>query len=173
VSRVWDLPTTKFVRTEPSLGNFIAFYFSFALPLFEEQDRRKLSSFFRAPKPEPRPPSWAVTRTAYAELQSLAKAGQGELVIVVPGGKGRGMEVPYELFPPAAVVVNTQSRLFAEAHKRGMSYEQAYFAWDLSTHGLLDVHPNARAHEIIADEIVRKLKEREPSSSADKDKMAE
>jgi hypothetical protein len=159
-ARLFDLPVQRYDNPHRGLAGFASFLWHVGLPLFAHDDTRML--LYQARRLAGRVPrratdAEAVVGEAYREIHALAR-GAGALMVVVR------LSHPLDSSPPAlgglareedVVVARAQealNRRVPEASKE--AYQRRFAHWRGQPPELVDTHPNADAHAIIADTIV-------------------
>jgi hypothetical protein len=162
-SIVMDLPIDKYRYKARSLLDFASFWWNVELPMSVHdhynmifyQFRRSLGSF-----PKPTGDREKVIRYAYGEFAKIAEESHAKLIIVVLGNTYRPVQIPYSLFPPGVTVVDAHSAMLKNLPVvNDESYAAEYHHWRGSPTVDVDAHPNERAHKIIAEEIVKTIRD--------------
>ena len=104
-------------------------------------------------------PEREIQAIAYAEMLRLCEAAGTRMVVVILDPPDKTVFAPAELdLPPEVPLVDTTPALYARLPSRDRdSYLRAYGHWKGDPPRLVDEHPNARAHAIIADEVLKVL----------------
>ena len=158
------LPIGKFRNTQKSKADIFSFFFKVGLPLFIHDDfYMSLFRIKRALKIIPKPSTnrEKLIRYVYKEIANFAKENGAQLVVVVLGRNHKPVEAPKNLFPINAIIVNAQDALLKHlpvVNKE--NYDKKYAHWRGTPAKIVDSHPNESAHRIIADEIVKEIKQK-------------
>lgn len=140
-------------------------YFSYVIPNLAYDDANflwfRLKQFLGI-----RPPASAdaagIIRRSYAEINDLARASGGEMLVLVLSSDAGPFDVPGELFPPGTRGVNAQLALLqALSNPDNEEYMRQYWRWGGRPLRPIDPHPNKRSHEIIADVVAERIRRRE------------
>jgi len=115
----------------------------------------------RLPAPEKEPNQ--IAAYVYSELARICAENHARLAVVIitdPGLARKPSWSELEILRALTQVtlVNTEPALLAALpEKTKAAYDAAYRTYRGDPPRLMDPHPNARAHRILADEIVRRL----------------
>lgn len=157
-TKVMELPIDKYRHTEKGMLDRLRFLWDVGLPLAIHDDFHMVVYYLKRAlnlKPVPTSEKTKVIEHAYREIADATKDAGARLVIVVLGRNAETTDIPRDLFPPDAIVVDAQSALLAKlSEKTNEAYSKAYKHWRGNPPKVVDGHPNERAHNIIADEIV-------------------
>ena len=158
---LFDLPFPRFDRPRRGPFEFLSLFFEAGAPLFVHDDVQTLryrwhrrDGRFPVPAPDPE----RLNRAVYAEITRLARDNGARPVIV---RLSHPLEIHYQAMRELsgdAVLVNAQAALDGRASDYD-DYERRFAHWRGSPPVLVDTHPNAEAHRIIAREIVRALQQ--------------
>lgn len=146
--------------SSPGLGDKLSFLWSIALPKYLHDDIglnwfRLRQALGLAKKPSRNPVG--LVREAYADMAAVAARNHAKLIIMVIGSNVP-LYVPEGLFPPEAVIVNGQQVLLAHLPVADSdSYIRAYWHWRGNPPQPVDWHPNARAHELLANALAQRI----------------
>jgi hypothetical protein len=159
---IFDLSIDRYRASPTGRSDFISFLWNVGLPLCIHDDfnmvcyqLKKTFGFI----PEPTNEEGEVIQSVYGELAKLAKENRAKLIIVVLKRFNEQVIIPYRLFPQDALVVDAYQALVAKLPIANyQNYMEQYAHWRGTPLILVDTHPNARAHRIIAEEIVSKIK---------------
>lgn len=160
---VFDLPFASFDRPDRGPGEFLSFFFEAGAPLFVHDDMqtlryrlRRRAGRFPPPAPEPE----RLNRAVYGEIVRLAREHGAKPVIV---RLSHPLEIHYQAMRELsreALLVNAQAALDAHATDYE-DYQRQFAHWRGSPDVLVDPHPNAEAHQIVARQIARALQQSE------------
>ena len=159
---IMDLPVDRYGASPTGRRDFISFLWNVGLPLCIHDDfnmvcyqLKKIFGFI----PEPTNDEGEVIQSVYGELAKLSKENGAKLIIVVLKRFNEQVIIPYSLFPQDALVVDAYQALVAKLPIANyQNYLEQYAHWRGTPLRPVDLHPNARAHRIIAEEIVSKIK---------------
>lgn len=158
---LFDLPFPRFDRPDRGAGEFASLFLQAGAPLFIHDDLqalryrlRRRAGRFPVPASDPE----RLNRVVYAEITRLAREYGAQPVIV---RLSHPLEIHYQTMRELsrdALLVNAQAAL--DAHARDYEQYQRQFAhWRGVPPVLVDTHPNAEAHQIIARQIARALRQ--------------
>jgi hypothetical protein len=162
-SIVMDLPVDRYRHKPSGLLDFASFWWNVELRMslhdhynmIVYQLRRALGSI-----PKPTIDGEKVIQYTYGEFAKIAEESHAKLIIVVLGNTYKPVEIPYSLFPPGASVVDAHSAMLKRLPVvNEESYASEYHHWRGSPTVDVDAHPNKRAHKIIAEEIVKTIRD--------------
>jgi len=154
---VFDLPIDDYRPTPKGLGDFLGFLARVGIPLLAHDDvcgawaslRLGLGSVPPAASAE------AIEAYAYPEIAALCAEHGAKLVLVAVETRWQmwtASDTIRALGVPIAYGTNRMRSLLSELTPRAYKLAYLHVAGDPPV--LIDPHPNARAHAIIADEIV-------------------
>jgi hypothetical protein len=161
-----DLSLESYRNTPKSIVDFISFLWNTGLPLFIYDDFNMSRYLFKKaigliPKPATNEKN-IVVGYVYEAIASLARENGSRLIIVALGNSADPVPVPTQLFPSDSIIVDAHATLLEQLSIVNKdNYEKAYAHWRGSPPMIVDSHPNEKAHQIIADEILSKIKNRE------------
>ncbi|MET0551742.1 MAG: hypothetical protein ABW221_01815 [Vicinamibacteria bacterium] len=156
---LFDLPFASFDRPDRGPGEFLSFFFAAGAPLYVHDDVQTLRYRLRrgaGPFPLPASDPERLNRAVYGEIVRLAR-GQGARPVIVR--LSHALEIhhqPMRELSSDALLVDAQAALDAHATDYE-DYQRRFAHWGGSTPTLVDPHPNAAAHLIIARQIARAL----------------
>jgi hypothetical protein len=109
--------------------------------------------------PTPTKESSAIVQYAYQQFDDLAKQNHSTLVILVLG-YAWPIQVPYELFPKDAIVVNGWAKLAERlSPMTPQNYIHNYFLHRGTPPQPVDGHPNEKADAIVADALANTIRD--------------
>lgn len=155
-----DIPTDKYRHSPRGVIDFIAFLWDVGLPLYLHDDANMV--FYELKKafgfiPEPTRNGPEVVKYVYEELAKIAKENNSKLIIVILGSDHYPVQVPYNLFPQDALIVDAHKSLLDNLPV--VSYESYMLEYaHLRAMIMVDSHPNKKAHKIIAEKIVNTIR---------------
>ncbi len=157
-SKLFDLPIARYRETEPGPLDWAGFVGRVGIPLFLHDDPRALRMrVARATGRLPRGASErAISEAVYPALARLARENGARMVVVVLEAAGKQNLAPADLgLLPGVLVVDTKAGLYAGISGTDRdSYLRAYGHWRGAPPRMVDEHPNARAHAIIAEQVL-------------------
>ncbi len=173
---VFDYPLTAYRAGEPSAREFLAFVGEVGLPLLVREHLGMISYHVRRALgllPRPSRDHEGVLRAVYSEIAEIA-AGQGaRMFVVLLDGAGEQAHFP-RVEPDAPLrVIDAQAALLSrlpEPTRR--AFLRQYGHWRGDPPELVDPHPNARAHAIIAEAILEGIRGERGSARADPDTLS-
>lgn len=156
---LFELPFARFDRPETGPLEFLSFFFRAGAPLFLHDDVETLG--FRLRRRAGRYPPAAtdperLNRAVYAEIAALAGANGARPVIV---RVSHPLEVHHQAMGELgrdALLVDAQAALDAQATDYS-DYQRRFAHWGGTPAVLVDPHPNAAAHLVIARQVARAL----------------
>ena len=82
------------------------------------------------------------------------------MIIVLLGSSHHSVQIPKDLFPKNAILVDAHSVLLEKLPVLNeQNYIKEYCRWQGDPPTMVDPHPNEKAHRIIAEEIVEQIKQ--------------
>ena len=160
-SKLFDLPVAHYRDTARGLLDWGGFVGRVGFPLFLHDDARRVQMrVARATGKLPRgAPERAISETVYPELARLARASGARMVVVILEAAGKqNLKAADLALPPDVLVVDTKPQLYGRIRGTDRdSYLRAYGHWRGSPPRMVDEHPNARAHAIIAEQVLAAL----------------
>ena len=162
-TKITDLPVDRYYTSPKGTSDYLSFLWHVGLPLFVHDDfnmilyRLKRAFSFL---PEPDANQDEVVRYVYEEIAKVAEENQTKVVIVILGRNHVEVQIPEHLFQHAVIIVNAHRALIGRLNVvNNTSYLREYAHWRGSPPSIVDIHPNKKAHRIIAEEIVLKIRE--------------
>ncbi len=158
---VFQVSSDRYRKTERGLLDFVSFAWHVALPLFLHDDVR--TTTFRVRRMAGRiPPSAgddaALIRHVYGEIARVARKSGARMIVVGLGNRAEPLNMPRELFPSEALLVNAHDSLVAALPVKSQEcFDRRYGHWRGSPPILVDQHPNALAHREVARIIASNL----------------
>ncbi len=152
----FDLPIAEYSRR-----GLMAFSWRVGLPFFLEEDALVLRSTFRkwlGRVPPPASDETAVTTAGFAELAELCRAHEAKMVVLA---------LPYRLDDPPGLplaslpgqVVDAMPALLRHLPKRNTrTWSKHYNFWRGDPPRVVDRHPNAEMHGVIAEALATALR---------------
>jgi hypothetical protein len=177
-TRLFTLPIWRYANERRGAREFLSFFREVGVPLFVHEDvtfsikrARELVGMI----PKPSLASDKIVRAAYSELAALSEANGSRLVLVIVGpvtGTGtrawlEGLEGVDRVEAETALWNELASDGSGAERPTAQAYLKAYGHWYGSPPVLVDWHPNPRAHAVVAREIVKVLRERSTSRTAE------
>ena len=167
----WELPIQSYRQTPRGLFDFLSFYRNVGLPLvFHEHVNLTFYKSQRILGVKPSPARYRqrdeVIKYAYERIANTADKVGAKLVIVLLGRSIKPVRPSENIFPDNAMVVYAHDELLNRlTEKTEEAWLQAYGHWRGTPAKLVDRHPNEEAHRIIADQIVKHIKDNAGSHS--------
>jgi hypothetical protein len=161
---IWDVPLDTYGPEPWSPARFLLFVWRVGLPLLARDDvgmtrYRVGRALGRYPRPER--DRDAIVRFVYGEMDRLAR-DHGARFAVVRLGSDSDLPMPdwnRDLFPAEALLIDAHQPLLDDLPEPTRSaYQRAYLHWRGTPPVLVDNHPNARAHRIIAETVAASLR---------------
>jgi hypothetical protein len=161
---VFSLRVDRFWTSPTGIGDALSFLVRAALPLQLHQDvSNALVRLGWATGRLPRPIAdrEEIARSAYGEIAELGRR-QGARLVVVDISFEAGPGVAQTLGEiPGLTFVQPKEALLARLPERGPeAFRRAYLHWAGDPPKLVDIHPNAAAHAIVAESVVAALRAR-------------
>ncbi len=166
---LFDLPIDKYRGTPPGIQDAASFFWKVGLPLavhdhFHMAVAGAKSYSGRSPKPA-RPES-NVEQFVYSQIGKTAREHGARMVVVIVPSNTTPPSILRETFPSDVIVVDPHPALLSRLPtKDDATYHKYYCSWRGSPPRMVDLHPNASAHRLIADEILSSL--RRPNRTTD------
>lgn len=156
---LFDLPFATFDRPNRGPAEFLSFFLKAGAPLFVHDDLETLR--YRARRragrlPVPAPDPERLNRAVYGEIVRLARENGARPIIVRLSHPLETHYQPMKELSAEALLVNAQASLDAHAADYE-DYQRQFSHWGGSPAVLIDPHPNAQAHQIIARQIAKAL----------------
>ena len=160
-----DLSLESYRSTPKSIIDFISFLWDVGLPQFIYDDFNMSRYMFKRAIgliPKPATNENNIVRYVYEEIASLTRENGSRLIILVLGNSADPVPVPTHLLPSDSIIVDAHATLLEQLSiVNKENYKKAYAHWRGSPPRIVDSHPNEKAHQIIANEILSKIKNRE------------
>lgn len=160
-SKLFDLPIARYRETASGPFDWASFVARVGFPLFLHDDARRVQMrVARGTGQLPGgAPDGAISEMVYAELARLCQRSRARMVVVIleaPGKQALGQGD--FVLPPGVLLVDTKPGLYAGiAGTDRDRYLRAYGHWRGTPPRMVDEHPNARAHALIADQVLAAL----------------
>jgi hypothetical protein len=177
-TRLFDLPVWRYANPRRGASEFLSFLWQVGLPLTVDEDLTFSAKRIRelaGRVPVPCKDGDAIVRAAYTELATLARANGARLVVVIVGKVTGEKRRAWLERLPGVVLVDAEAALWSQLGIAAegprapgqAAYLKTYGHWFGSPPVLVDWHPNARAHAVVAGEVVRVLRESLDGSGRD------
>lgn len=159
---LFDYPTSDYRRTPLSARDFGSFYLRIGLPMLTREHLGMLSFRLRRITgllPDPTTDPSRVIETAYAEILQIAAAHNVRPMIVLLAEPGQRETSGSNHLPAGrSQLVDAQAALFSHLPEATpKAFLRAYGHWRGSPPMLVDSHPNAAAHGVVAEAIVQAI----------------
>lgn len=160
--KVFDVPLDDYQGNETSVTEFIAFMWRVGFPLLLYDDyhtvRYHIERWFGW-QPEPAADKDKVVQYVYDELFTIARRHGAKPVVVILGLDAKKVQVPAHAMPDGALLVDAhqaqRNKLAVVDHEH---YARLYYHWRGQPPVMIDPHPNAQAHQTIAEAIVQAIR---------------
>lgn len=156
-----NLSIQDYRETPKGVIDFISFLWNAGGPQFIYDDFHMLDYSFKRVLgriPQPATDDKKIIKYVYEEIAILAQENGAKLIIVVLGNTPDPLPIPQHLFPSNAIIVDGHGALLKRLPIVNHEYYKKHYAiWRGSPPRIVDTHPNERAHQIIAEEIVSKI----------------
>ena len=162
-AKITELPVDEYRNSEKGFIDFTSFLWNVGMPLFLYDDFHMsiyaLSKVFCL-TPDPAVNREGVIKYAYEEIARVTEDNGAKMIIVALGGNHHAVEIPKDLFPKNAILVDAHSALLERLPVVDeLNYIRQYGHYQGDPPTMVDLHPNKNAHRIIAEEIVRQIKQ--------------
>jgi len=162
-TNIMELPIDEYRNPKKDFLDFISFFWNVSLPLFLHDDLH-MSAYILAKafhlKPEPAKNCDKVIKYVYEEIVRVAEDNGAKVIIVILGNNHQPVQIRNDLFPEKAILVDAHSALLKRLPVvNEQNYLRQYAHWRGDPPILVDIHPNEKAHKIIAEEIVEQIKQ--------------
>ncbi len=108
--------------------------------------------------PQPSQDSLKIVSEVYREIGSICKQFGCRMFIVVLGIDNRDLDIPESFGKLNVRIVNAQLELMDRLRiDSNEEYARGYYHWGGKPPGVIDKHPNVKAHAIIAEGVVRNI----------------
>ncbi len=163
----FDLDMSSYVSGRARVAEFASFIWRIGIPLWTYADAQQVRFAFEKAThalPPLVPADASLIEFVYSEFAQLCKDEGARMVIVVLNHGGvLPSDMPRETLDvlggiPGAVVADAYAALYAQLDEpTPEAYEKAYGIWCGTPPVLVDRHPNARAHEVIAETVLEAM----------------
>ncbi|MFN0006751.1 MAG: hypothetical protein ACKVXR_02495 [Planctomycetota bacterium] len=162
---VFDLPVDRYLRAEPGALGFLSFLFRAGFPMFLHDDAHRAWAAATSDAEEATPDSIFFPKV-HAEVAELCRANGARLVYVVIGSGCPGEPTPKHITESGSLFVNASEALCGslpgmeglDMRAQCLIYLDHFAHWAGDPRVMIDVHPNAAAHAVIADQILSVLR---------------
>ncbi len=161
-THVFDAPFSGYRLTPRGTADFLKFYRRVSFPLFLYDDVRLFIFRLKSGLGIDRiifPAKREIVSIVYGQMLEQCKETNTKMIVVVLGDKLREKDLKILSQFPGLSIVNAQESLNRAAKKDSWLYKKKFYHWTGDPPLLVDTHPNPNAHAIIADQILRKIKE--------------
>ncbi len=177
---VTELPISAYRGSPGGVGDFASFLFRVGLPLYAHDDVHSLMHLGKrlvALSPAPCADGQKIVNQAYGEIAQICAENRARLIIVILR-PWTHTDDPYSLSRiPNAQIIDAHAALMRRLPNASVEeYAKDYCHWRGSPPVLVDTHPNAHAHWLIAEEIapvIRKMEEAKQRGDADSSMRSE
>src|SRR5262245_22290519 len=165
---VMNIPWDRWASTPRSFSDFMSFLWNGVLP-HAIYDGTNLALYhikrMLGVLPAPTRESEAVDRAAYREIAEIGKANGAKLVMVIMGTQAQPVKPPMGVASEYLVVDANATLIDRLPSPDQRNWIEQYAIWRGDPPRAVDFHPNAKAHRIVAEEIVSKI---QASTSAER-----
>lgn len=163
-----DMPVDGYRTSPKGMLDFVSFLWHVGLPLYLYDDfnmglyhgKRMLGLI-----PQPTAHGTTIEHWVYKAIAKVARAHEAKVLVVILGYTSEPIRVAAEVFPEDVLVVDGQAALLARLPLvNDATYYQHYAHWRGVPPQIVDTHPNAAAHRLIAEAIVATLTSRPASA---------
>jgi hypothetical protein len=155
---LFDYPIGDYRASEASFGEFFAFVGEVGFPLVAREQLGMLSYHARRLLrilPRPADDHEAVIRAVYTEIAQIAIEQNARMIVVLLDKAGEEAHFPGAEANASFEVVDAQAALLSRLHPSNPgAFLRRYAHWRGDPPQLVDVHPNPRAHAIIAEAVI-------------------
>jgi hypothetical protein len=159
---VFDYPISDYREGESSVRQFFAFFGEIGLPLLVREHRGMIGYHTRRALgvlPRPSRDYEGVLRAAYGEIAEIAAEQGTRAFIVLLDGAGQAAEFPAVAPNAPLAVIDAQAALLSRLDEiTPRAFLRKYGHWRGDPPQLVDPHPNAQAHAIIARTILKGIR---------------
>lgn len=160
-SILFDLPVDQYAHAEKGGLGFLSFLGHVGVPLFLHDDAHRV--LLAVMKPSDRPtPDDELAQCVHAEVEALCAQHGARLVYVLIGSSCPAVPIPDDIQRSGCAVAYASAALCAALPdvenqnyvEQCLSYRERYAHWAGDPPELIDLHPNADAHALIAECIL-------------------
>jgi hypothetical protein len=159
---VFDYPISEYRAGESSTRQLLGFVGEVGLPLQVREHRGMIGYHARRALGVLPPPSRdyeGVLRAGYAEIAEIAAERGTRTLIVLLDGAGQQAEFPAVASNAPVTVIDAQAALLSQLDETTpRAFLRKYGHWRGDPPQLVDPHPNAKAHAIIAKAILKGIR---------------
>ena len=161
-TKSFDLDISSFRHTNKNFADFLSFLADDGLPLYLH-DGLYMSAYYAkrlsGTIPRPRKAPERIVEFVYNEIYQECQGNNSRMVIVVltePDSPRKPSSAEISKLNDLGIIVNGWSALLARLPDKNFDrYEHAYRHYRGENAVLVDKHPNEKAHQIIAEEIIK------------------
>jgi len=161
-SKVHELPISGYRGTPKSIADFSSFLFNVGLPLYHHDHLNILIHKIKlvaGVTPRPIADGQRIVDYVYGEIGKLCEENRAKMIVVVLGDSVNTKNRHVLDRIPNALVVDAHTALIERLPEPSEeAYTKAYCHWRGNPPVLVDGHPNARAHRIIALELAKTIR---------------
>lgn len=161
-ARLMDRRVEGYRTSRQTVGDFAAFFWRVGLPLHLHDDVHMV--LFHLARilgllPSATAEGKRIERLVYGEIARVAQANHARMLIVVLGHSQDPVPLDPTVFPPDVPLVDAQGALIARLPAAtALEYQRHYAHWRGTPPRVVDQHPNATAHRVIAEALVARIK---------------
>lgn len=158
---LFDLPVRRFINENKSIGDFIHFLARVMVPLRFHDDFLRLPPFIRHKLGLLPTAQDEVKMVAYAakEVHAACRAMKISMVVVYLGPVPPEQRQKFESLGDV-LIIDAEQPLLEHVAKTKKSYAELYFHWRGSPPVIVNEHPNALAHQLIAQKVSQELRKK-------------
>jgi hypothetical protein len=159
---LFDYPISDYRTSEASASELFAFVSEVGFPLLVREHLGMIS--YRARRllrilPRPSHDYEAVIRAAYTEIAEIAAAQHARMFVVLLDDAGERAYFPGAEPNAPFEVIDAQGALLSRLHApTPRAFLRQYAHWRGDPPQLVDVHPNSKAHAIIAEAVLEGIR---------------
>jgi hypothetical protein len=164
-AKVFDFPVDRYLNAQGKWGNGWSFYWKVSVPLLVYDGwnmARYTVSRGIGTVPKPTSSREGLITYVYNEINAIARENAAKTIIVVLGNDTTPVAIKEQWFPSNALIVNAHDSLLKRLPVlNAENYLKEYAHFRGCPPKIVDVHPNERAHRIIADALVSAIRKSE------------
>lgn len=159
---VFSLPFDEYKKSPASALDLLSFIVRAGIPLHVYEDVQMTR--FQARRvlglvPPAATDTAAIVESAYGEIARIADENDCRVIVVVLGDTEKPVPVPQEIRALGLPIANACEALMSTLPERTLeAYARSYVHWGGNPPIVVDAHPNAAAHRVIAHAIVSRLR---------------
>lgn len=160
-SAIFDYDSNTFRFSSPTFYDFMNFSLTREFPLVVHDLKHsalvKLKEILKK-VPEPEQNSSMIVSRAYGEIESLCLAYGSRMFVLVLGADNGLLKLPESFEKLNAKIIDSHAFLVNRPNTLSEDeYARLYYHWKTRPEAIIDRHPNAHAHQMIADSIMLEM----------------